>query len=119
MSFPEIIVSALIIGLAGSIHCVGMCGPIMLALPFDQDSWLNRFISNFIYFSGKALTYALMGLALGLMGSTVFPKEYPHENGSWRVLYIQRGRNNYHSVVCHVPSNPGHIMDRFNVNIDI
>ena len=76
MSFPEIIVSALIIGLAGSIHCVGMCGPIMLALPFDQDSWLNRFISNFIYFSGKALTYALMGLALGLMGSTVFPKEW-------------------------------------------
>jgi len=76
MSFPEIIVSALIIGLAGSIHCVGMCGPIMLALPFDQDNWLNRFISNFVYFIGKALTYAFMGLALGFMGASVFPKEW-------------------------------------------
>ena len=51
--------------------------------------------------------------------TTIFPKEYPHENGVWRVLYIQRGRNNYHSVVCHEPTNPRQIMDRFNVNIDI
>ena len=51
--------------------------------------------------------------------TTIFPKEYPHENGVWRVLYIQRGRNNYHSVVCHVPNNPGYIIDRFSVNIDI
>jgi uncharacterized protein len=76
MSFPEIIVSAFIIGLAGSIHCVGMCGPIMLALPFDHDSWFNRFISNLIYFTGKALTYALMGFAIGLMGAVVFPKQW-------------------------------------------
>ena len=51
--------------------------------------------------------------------TTIFPKEYPHENGVWRVLYIQRERNNYHSVVCHVPINPGYIIDRFSVNIDL
>ena len=51
--------------------------------------------------------------------TTVFPKEYPHENGVWRVLYLQRGSNNYHSVICHVPSNPGYIIERFIVNIDI
>lgn len=51
--------------------------------------------------------------------TTIFPKEYPHENGVWRVLYIQRGRNNYHSVVCHVPNNLGYIIDRFSININI
>jgi hypothetical protein len=51
--------------------------------------------------------------------TTIFPKEYPHENGVWRVLYIQRGRNNYHSVVCHEPINPGYIIERFIVNIDL
>ena len=51
--------------------------------------------------------------------TTIFPKEYPNENGVWRVLYIQRGRNNYHSVVCHVPTNSGYIVERFIVNIDL
>ena len=51
--------------------------------------------------------------------TTIFPKEYPHENGVWRVLYIHNRETTYHSVVCHVPSNPGYITDRFSVNIDI
>ncbi len=51
--------------------------------------------------------------------TTIFPKEYPHPQGLWRVLYIQRGNNNFHSVVCWVPNNPGHIIDRFSVNIDL
>lgn len=71
-----ILTTALIFGLAGSLHCVGMCGPIMLALPFENDTWLNRFISNGIYFFGKALTYAAMGFGIGLMGAVVFPKGF-------------------------------------------
>lgn len=51
--------------------------------------------------------------------TTVFPKEYPHNQGMWRVLYIQHRENNYHSVVCWVPSNPGYIIERFLVNIDL
>ena len=51
--------------------------------------------------------------------TTIFPKEYPHSQGFWRVLYIQRGRNNYHSVVCWVSNNPGHIIQRFNVNVEL
>jgi sulfite exporter TauE/SafE len=48
----------------------------MLALPFENNTWLNRFISNGIYFLGKALTYAIMGFAIGLMGAVVFPKGF-------------------------------------------
>lgn len=49
--------------------------------------------------------------------TTIFPKEYPHEQGVWRVLYIQREVNNFHSVICHVPNNPGFIVERFLVNL--
>lgn len=51
--------------------------------------------------------------------TTVFPKEYTHEEGLWRVLYIHNRENNYHSIVCWVPSRPGYIIERFNVNIDL
>ncbi len=51
--------------------------------------------------------------------TTVFPKEYPHENGVWRVIYIHNRDNSYHSVVCHEPTNLGYITERFLVNIDL
>ena len=51
--------------------------------------------------------------------TTVFPKEYPHETGVWRVIYIHNRDNRYHSVVCHEPTNQGYITERFLVNIDL
>lgn len=51
--------------------------------------------------------------------TTIFPKEYPYEHGVWRVLYINHRENCYHSVICHVPSNPGFIIERFLINIDL
>ena len=51
--------------------------------------------------------------------TTIFPKEYEHPSGKWRVLYIQQGTSNFHSVICHVPNNPGHIIERFCVNIEL
>ena len=32
------LVSAFILGLLGSFHCIGMCGPIAFMLPVDQTS---------------------------------------------------------------------------------
>lgn len=76
MNLIEIIATASVIGLAGSLHCVGMCGPIILALPFENSTWLSRITHNGVYYLGKALTYAIMGFAIGLMGSAVFPKHW-------------------------------------------
>lgn len=70
----EIISTAAVLGIAGSLHCVGMCGPIILALPFQHDTWASRLGNNAVYYVGKALTYALMGFGIGFMGSAVFPK---------------------------------------------
>lgn len=61
-------VTALLIGLVGSLHCIGMCGPIALALPSRQHLSQNLLISRLLYNAGRVLTYALLGLVVGLIG---------------------------------------------------
>lgn len=61
-----LIVPALILGLSGSLHCIGMCGPLMMRLPFVNSK--NTFLSLTLYHGGKTLTYALAGVLFGLMG---------------------------------------------------
>ncbi len=63
-----IYLSALSLGLLGSFHCVGMCGPIALAIPLKTDSWLLRILGGVIYNLGRAVTYAIMGAVFGLLG---------------------------------------------------
>ncbi len=61
------LLTALMIGLVGSVHCAGMCGPIVLALPSGGKR--NVFLLNrLIYNIGRILTYALLGLFFGLIG---------------------------------------------------
>jgi uncharacterized protein len=63
----EILV-ALTLGLLGSFHCVGMCGPIALALPVSNGSLLYKSTGRFIYNAGRILTYSTIGFAFGLAG---------------------------------------------------
>lgn len=56
------------IGLLGSLHCVGMCGPLALALPLAQKTGLKKVAGALLYNLGRASTYAAMGLLLGLLG---------------------------------------------------
>lgn len=63
-----IYLSALTLGLLGSFHCVGMCGPIALAIPLKTDSWLARIFGGILYNLGRAVTYAVMGAVFGLLG---------------------------------------------------
>lgn len=59
---------ALVLGLLGSFHCAGMCGPIALAIPLDNRNWPARILSSFTYNSGRVVTYAFMGSIFGLVG---------------------------------------------------
>lgn len=55
---------ALLIGFAGSLHCVGMCGPLMLAMIPGQGAW-----AYWLQYQGsRILAYGLMGLFLGSLG---------------------------------------------------
>jgi hypothetical protein len=57
------------IGLLGSLHCIGMCGPIVLAIPSaDKNDTLKKIFYNL----GRIVTYSLMGLGAGFIGSRFF-----------------------------------------------
>ncbi|MDT0690623.1 sulfite exporter TauE/SafE family protein [Salegentibacter sp. F188] len=65
------LLSALIFGLLGSFHCVGMCGPIAFLLPVDRNSKSKKLFQIFIYHFGRILAYAMIGLAFGLVGKSL------------------------------------------------
>lgn len=65
----SLILAALLMGLGGSLHCVGMCGPIAIALPLQNLSWTKKIIGSLFYNLGRAFTYALLGALIGLMSS--------------------------------------------------
>jgi hypothetical protein len=61
---------ALVLGLAGSLHCLGMCGPLALALPASSRSRGNYIAGRVLYNIGRILTYSALGLVFGLIGRT-------------------------------------------------
>ena len=62
------LLAALTLGLIGSFHCIGMCGPIAIALPLTHSNWISKILGASIYNIGRALTYGLMGVFFGLLG---------------------------------------------------
>lgn len=62
-----LLISAAVLGFAGSLHCVGMCGPIALSVPMASGGH-HRSIGILIYFLGKTITYSILGLLFGVVG---------------------------------------------------
>lgn len=63
--------SAFILGLLGSFHCIGMCGPIAFMLPVSRENKVKKFFQIFLYHSGRLLSYSIIGLAFGLIGKSL------------------------------------------------
>ena len=72
----ELIGSAFVMGLAGSLHCIGMCGPLALSLPVSHNSSLSRISGGLIYNSGRILSYASMGLVFGSLGNLIIATKW-------------------------------------------
>ena len=68
----ELVITAISLGLLGSFHCIGMCGPIALALPVHQYSSIKKHLGIFSYNFGRITTYAFLGLLFGLLGQSFF-----------------------------------------------
>jgi len=68
MSVEQIISMAFLMGLVGSFHCLGMCGPIAMALPMGHRNNSSRLLGGGIYNLGRVFTYSFLGLILGLAG---------------------------------------------------
>jgi len=66
----ESVAIGLMLGFAGSFHCIGMCGPIALALPVHREAPLKRLLLILTYNFGRVATYSCMGILAGLVGAT-------------------------------------------------
>ena len=60
-----------LVGLLGSFHCAGMCGPLTLAIPIGRRGVFYRITGGLLYNIGRALTYALLGGVVGILGEGI------------------------------------------------
>lgn len=67
--FVLAIVGGLSIGFLGSVHCMGMCGPLALALPVEQGNKPAALYQIGMYNLGRAFVYAILGILVGYIGS--------------------------------------------------
>lgn len=63
---------AFFIGLFGSVHCIGMCGPLAFAVPTFNNKWWLIVTDKVIYNVGRIITYSFLGLLIGLVGKQLW-----------------------------------------------
>ncbi len=62
--------TAFTIGLFGSLHCAGMCGPIAMAI---SGAGRRGIIGNaLLYNLGRMVTYSLLGAIIGIVGKGIY-----------------------------------------------
>jgi sulfite exporter TauE/SafE len=62
------------VGLATSVHCVSMCGPMVVTYAVksdDGDGWRKKVLPNVAYQVAKLTSYVLVGIVLGAIGSAL------------------------------------------------
>ncbi|MFD2532769.1 sulfite exporter TauE/SafE family protein [Gracilimonas halophila] len=98
------------LGLLGSFHCIGMCGPIALSIPGENRSNSSMFFRGILYNSGRIFTYAFLGFGLGILGMGATIAGYQNllsiSLGALIVLF---------ALFPHIkfPKKPGKLYDRF------
>ncbi len=60
------ILTAFMLGLAGSLHCVGMCSPLVMAVTNLKGP---QFVNRLVYNMGRIFSYGLLGLVAATFGS--------------------------------------------------
>lgn len=69
MNLSGIFEIGFLLGLLGSVHCIGMCGPLVMALPIAHKSNPQKIVALSLYHLGKIVSYSLLGMLFGLFGS--------------------------------------------------
>ena len=57
--------TALVLGFAGSIHCMGMCSPLVIAVTSVQGAAL---LNRIVYNSGRIFAYGCLGATIASVG---------------------------------------------------
>lgn len=66
-----LLLTGFVLGLTANFHCLGMCGPIAMAVPLNRKSNLHILAGALTYNGGRILTYSLLGVIVGSIGLTV------------------------------------------------
>ena len=66
-----LLITGLILGITSNLHCIGMCGPIAMAIPVNRKSNWTVLSGILQYNFGRIFTYALLGSLVGSIGITV------------------------------------------------
>ncbi|MEZ5673132.1 MAG: sulfite exporter TauE/SafE family protein [Thiotrichaceae bacterium] len=85
------VLSAFLVGLFGSVHCVGMCGGIVGSLTMGlsetvRQSWVRLVPYLLMYNLGRILSYMLVGLLAGFLGQQLahlLPLDNPRMVAMW------------------------------------
>ena len=64
--------TAFILGLVGSLHCAGMCGPLAVAVPVGGSTTTGFILGRIAYNFGRIVTYCALGLLFGLIGRSLW-----------------------------------------------
>lgn len=64
--------SSVIFGLASSLHCIGMCGPIAMMLPVDRSNTTKKTLQIILYHLGRLTSYGALGLIFGFLGRGLY-----------------------------------------------
>lgn len=62
------VLAGLVFGFVGSVHCVGMCGPLAMSLPGAGRARWRFLVERLIYNLGRAVTYTILGGLAGALG---------------------------------------------------
>ena len=96
------LLSAFLLGLISSFHCVGMCGPLAIAVPVQHLSPIAKRLAIMLYHTGRIITYTLLGLIFGVLGRHIFIAGFQEKAslvlGSiilFVVIYQRLSRNSY------------------------
>ncbi len=65
------LLTALLAGLLGGVHCVGMCGGIVAAFSFRADGTQPPFRMHLAYNLGRIASYAIFGALAGALGASL------------------------------------------------
>ena len=67
-----LLISSLLLGLASSLHCVGMCGPLIMSVPVQHLQEREKTVGMLFYQLGRIGTYVVLGVIAGLLGWRIY-----------------------------------------------
>jgi sulfite exporter TauE/SafE len=68
-----VFLTGVLLGVAGSGHCIAMCGPLVLTFgrSAGSGSWESQLQHSALYHAGRVTTYGLLAVPAGVMGGVL------------------------------------------------